>query len=86
MSTTFYIELPVDEFGNRMLTNSVPQVIEAEKKGDDLNVIAPEAFATSWPIISPYGWIECDGPARVVTHDEREAIIESRRGGVERDR
>lgn len=30
----FFIELPSDEFGNRLYTNSVPRIIEAERTNE----------------------------------------------------
>jgi hypothetical protein len=77
----FWVELPADEYGNRAFTNSRPRVIEAElnEAGTALLIIAPDETEFPWRriLIKQYGgWLEVDGPARSLTWDEREALIE----------
>jgi hypothetical protein len=83
----FFVELPADEYGNRAYTNAFPCVVEAEIRESELSgeilwVIAPPEIATKWQSIhkaSYGGWLECEGPARSLTRDEREELIVSLR-------
>jgi hypothetical protein len=74
----FYVELPADEYGNRAYTNRFPCVVEAELSGNDLVFKAPPEIVDSWPSVkfNGYGaWLECEGPARPITNEERDQII-----------
>lgn len=69
----FFIELADDKYGNRAYTNTQPRVIEADLTENKLTVLDPPDFGR--PTVRAQGWIECPGPAREVTQDERETII-----------
>lgn len=69
----FYIEMPQDRFGNRLYTNSIPQIIEGEVTQGGISVCVPENFP--WPTLSLNGWLEVSGPARLLAWNEREQII-----------
>lgn len=79
----FFVELPADRYGNRGYTNSVPCIIEADTEKDDhlgevLLVKAPTQIRNKWTRIPRHqygGWIDCDGPARILTWEEREVLI-----------
>lgn len=71
----FFIELAADEFGNRLYTDSVPRIIEAERADEHLIVTSPGMDVFPYPRVHPRNWIECAGPARKVSHSEREIII-----------
>lgn len=81
----FFVELPVDKYGNRAYTNSFPCVIEAEvvndDGGDDLVILAPPEISFKWSHIKKDyygGWLEVEGPARPLTWKERESLIYSK--------
>ena len=78
----FFVELPVDEYGNRGYTHSFPCVIEAEVVESDIGtrlvIKAPGEIKAKWPSIlqrSHGGWLEVEGPARPLTWNEREELI-----------
>ncbi len=73
----FFVELPQDNYGNRAVTNGRPSVVEATSDGDGgFDIIAPTQLGSVHRLYAD-GWIECDGPARVLDggSGEREAII-----------
>jgi hypothetical protein len=75
----FFIELPRDEYGKRMYTNSQPRVIKAVRINQyQMKVLEPGLDEFPWPTLSPRGWISCQGPARLVTKEERDQIIAQR--------
>lgn len=63
----FFIESPRDEYWN---TGHGKQIIEVEEQSDDkanrvfLKVLAPQSFASNWPIVSKEYFIECSGPVK----------------------
>lgn len=81
----FFVEKAQDESGNRLFTNVTPCVIEAdiEEYGPGLfrlHIIGPEVVKSKWATIRLFsdgagGWVECEGPARVISYAEREQII-----------
>jgi hypothetical protein len=78
----YFVENSCDKYGNRAYTNSKPQVVEGEVIGDGIGaelVFNPESeIAKSWPSVmfNLYnGWTEVDGPARMLTWEEREDLI-----------
>lgn len=78
----FFVELSQDEHGNRSHTNRFVCVIEADLKEDgsgiqSLHIIAPDEIRCQKPTIRvfPNQWVECEGPARMVSREERELII-----------
>jgi hypothetical protein len=82
MKNLFLVELPADKYGNRGYTNSVPCVIEAHETVENglrhLDIIAPPEIVNKWPGIyrdSYGGWLEVPGPARLLSWEEREALI-----------
>lgn len=83
----FFVEAPLDEYGNRAYTNANVCVIEAKIESDlgaeILQIIAPDVIRSKWPTIRffPYQWVECDGPARMITHEERDEIVALNKSG-----
>ena len=77
--TRFLIELASGEYGDRGMTNSPACVIEVKDRPDGgFKIIAPEYyrdFEVGKFFVSTF--IECGGPARVVTSKERDDIIDS---------
>lgn len=80
----FLVELPLDKYGNRAMTNGTPCVIEADERHDGgFTIVGPCGFSFVGSGVSPFfrgGWVECDGPARYITSEERDEIIERARG------
>lgn len=70
-----YVELPQDEHGNRLYTNSQPLVIRAEKIGTVLRVLEPLNFRLSWPAVKAAGWKEVDHEAGAVTIEEWREMV-----------
>lgn len=75
----FFVELPADEYGNRAYS---PCVLEAEiiqkHRRDTLLVKAPPEFRKKWPtlLLHQYGgWIQCEGPARLLSREEQRALV-----------
>jgi hypothetical protein len=83
MSTTkFFVELHADEYGNTSMQRAVVEAVLTEKNGHDfLTPVAPQHFVDVWPIgwyrDSSGGWAEVDGPARMLSHEEYDEIINS---------
>lgn len=74
----FFVELSVDEYGNRGHAHVC--VIEATVGqhpivGEQLRIITPPEIADIWPTVHKKDWIEVEGPARVVTKEERDRLI-----------
>lgn len=88
--TKFYVELPADEYGNTAYSPAVvaaqyhPTGREPLRPLDNtkrpyMTVSGPPEFAARWPGFyedSYGGWAETEGPARILSRDEWEAIIE----------
>ncbi len=77
----FYIQRPADEYGN---TGYPLAVIEATAEdldspfGARLHVVAPASFGATWHTVrTGYGWVETEGPARMLSREEWEGIIET---------
>lgn len=83
-ATRFFVELPADKDGN---TAFPAAVIEARVEPDPrtgqelLFPVAPghhaKAMAGGWFVDAYGGWVECEGPARMLTHEEWAALIAS---------
>jgi len=79
---SFFVELPGDKYGNRGYTNSFPCVVEGElvegEYGTSLTFVAPPEIASCWPscYFRQETWLEVEGPARPLTWEEREELIE----------
>jgi hypothetical protein len=69
MDTKFYVELPVDKYGN---TAHRKAVVEAYFEDGRLIPVAPHYHATGWPNgLSDFGgWKEVEGPARMLEQEE----------------
>ncbi len=86
----FYIELPGDEYGNTAMPTAVVEArlvhgVPDEWPGKNpdrpgMIAIAPPKFVDTWGrwYEDGYGgWAEVEGPARILTRDEYEALLES---------
>lgn len=87
----FYVELPADKYGNRAFTASFPCVVEGDlietDFGTELVFKAPKEISSKWSsvLFDQYGgWLEVDGPARLISWEEREEMISKRLGKDER--
>jgi len=82
----FFVELARDPHGNRLYTNSQPQVVEGDVlRGPNGAVIVFKSrsdIAKKWRSVILDGWLEVDGPARMLEWDEREALILAQTGAV----
>ncbi len=76
----FFVELPADEYGNTAYPLCVMEAeIEHDDFGEILLVKAPPEIAV-WPRIYRKlygGWLECEGPARLLTWDEQKELVAS---------
>lgn len=80
----FYIERPVDRFGNTGYPKAIISAKEIKRDGmfgAQLRLIEPEYIAKSWPTVSERSFVgafiklpEHFGPARKLTHQEHQAI------------
>ena len=78
--TRFYVELPADEYGNTAYSQAVIEgsVAEHASLGCQLMLItAPPALVKhSGQRLNAYGgWAEVEGPARMLTPQEWEALV-----------
>lgn len=68
--------------GHSIDNKTVVIEVEVDDNGRFASVIAPQAFADRWPIVKVSGsmeaWVECDGPARLLTDDEWRALLKSK--------
>lgn len=82
----FFIELPADEYGNRAWTPDFPCVVEGNLVESNIGLklvfVAPAEIKDRWPSVlfnQHGGWLEVDGPARMLTREEREELIRATR-------
>ena len=85
--TRFYIELPGDEYGNTALPKAVVEgrIVQGGTEAGFSNparmallITAPPEVASRWPgmYTDTYGgYAEVEGPARMLSRDEYDAII-----------
>lgn len=75
----FYCEKPADKYGNRSLTACVieGEMITREGKRPELMIHAPAEVAAKWPSVLADcygGFVEVEGPARLLTMEEQFAL------------
>jgi hypothetical protein len=80
--TRFYVELPADEYGSTSQHKAVVEARRAVINGSEMLIpIAPPRHASRWPDGWPIdlygGWVEVKGPARELSFDEWETLIDS---------
>lgn len=81
--TSFYVELPYDDFGNTLRTRAVVEgYIKIRYERTMLIPVAPQHFVDKWPtgwyMDDSAGWVEVDGPARMLTLQQYREIIGGR--------
>lgn len=80
--TRFYIELPADEYGNTAYPKAVVEGVLAQDQDSGrprLTFAAPAEIVSRWPSVYADGfggYAETEGPARMLSHEEYEALIE----------
>lgn len=83
MTTKFYVELPVDEYGDTTMERAVVEAkLEWTKDSRDRLVpVAPRHFVANcpegWYRDCFGGWAEVEGPARLLSFEQYQALITS---------